>query len=239
MSGVRIRAINIKRTKEEMKTDYGELVEIDTRGGQIVCVVYGDKTKSKPYLALHGWGHHSWSRDLQWQFETIQKMGYFIIAPDMPGFGRSDGQRHSSRSETNFDEGGPIEIVEDILKYFGLVDKKINVFGYSWGGGIAISLALASAVRSNIDKLILFHPSYSEQKRNELNDIMCKKIIIIWIPTDLVHPISLGRYFHKVFPKHEYHELKCGNYVKYGDGKHAWEKYSDKTLPLIRNFLKK
>ena len=239
MSGIRIRRVNAERIKQEMKTDYGELVTIDTRGGKVVTVIYGDREKGKPYLALHGWGHQSWSRDIQWQFESLKKNGYFIIAPDMPGFGRSDGKRHSSRSETNFDQGGPIQIIEDILRYFGLNDKKINIYGYSWGGGIAISLALSSSIRKNIDKLVLFHPSYSEQKKNELSTIVCKKIIIIWIPTDLVHPIALGRYFNKVFPKHEYHELDCGKYVKYGDGKHQWEKHCDKVLPLILRFLKK
>ena len=100
------------------------------------------------------------------------------------GFGRSKGKRHSSRSETNFDQGGPIEIILDILKYFGLMNKKINVFGYSWGGGIACSLALSSSIRKNIDKLVLFHPSYTEQKKNELSRIVCNNIMIIWIPTD-------------------------------------------------------
>ena len=238
MSGIRIRKLQVGRIKPEMTTEVGELVVIPTRGGKVVTVIVGDAKKGKPYLCLHGWGFQSYSRDIQWQFETMSKMGYFVIAPDMPGFGRSDGRRHSSRSETNFDEGGPIEITEDILKYFGFLGQKINVYGYSWGGGIAISLALNWSHRKDIDKLVLFQPSYTEQKRKELAQIVCSKIIILWIPTDLVHPVSLGRYFHEVFPKHQYHEVDCGKYVKYGEGKHQWEKHSAKILPLIKAFMK-
>ena len=200
------------------------------------------RQKGKPYVCCHGWGHDSWSRDIQWQFEALSKMGYFVIAPDMPGFGRTEGMRHCSRSETNFDEGGPIEIIEDILEYFGFLGKQINVYGYSWGGGIAISLALLWKYAKTVERLVLFCASYTEQKKKELAMIPCKKILLMWVPIDLIHPISLGRYFHSVFPKHEYHEIDCGKYVRdinYGDGRHQWEKFSAKTMVHICRFMKK
>ena len=237
-TGVRIRRNKLRRANHDMTADVGELAVIDTRGGKVVTVTHGDVSKGKPYLCLHGWGHDSYSRDIQWQFEALRQLGYFVICPDMPGFGRSDGDRHCARSSTNFDAGGPVEIVEDVLKHFGLLGKKISVYGYSWGGGIALSLALSSSIRMNISKLVLFHPSYTEQKRGELAGVVCSKIILLWTPIDLIHPVALGRYFHKVLPQHEYHEVDCGKYVKGDAGKHEWEKHCDKFLPLITRFMK-
>ncbi len=102
-----------------------------------------------------------------------------IIAPDMPGFGRSPGKKNSSRSETNLDAGGPVEILLHILDKLAV--KSAVFIGYSWGGGVAISMALKAP--QYVSKLILWHGSYTD------NDKQLKSMkiptLVLWVSYSL------------------------------------------------------
>ena len=123
--GKKKRVIVIKKLKigqilQPMTTDFGRVEKIKTCAGEIAVVICGDEINSIPMICLHGWGFQSWSRDIQWLFQPASKLGYCVYAPDMPGFGRSEGDRHCSRSETNYDKNGPIQILEDLMKHYNI-----------------------------------------------------------------------------------------------------------------------
>mgnify|MGYP001015669440 CR=1 FL=1 len=214
-----------------MKTDIGELEVVKTRGGDVVVTLHGPKN-GIPYFILHGWEPTAYSGLLKWLFDPIAKEGFRVIAPDMPGFGRSVGRRHNCRSEANFDEGGPMQIMEDLIKHYNI--KNFWTFGFSWGGGISISLALIYPTRCQ--KLTLYMPSYTEQK-SELKSIK-QDTFIMWVPVDQIHPVSLGRYFKKVIPKVTYAEVDVGKY-RVGLEDDEYGQFSDKLLAPLLAFIRK
>ena len=227
---------SIKKIHVQRFSNPEKLHKIETRGGIVFCGEYGNEN-GIPMIALHAWGYESSSYDLEWKFKDLIDLGYRVIAPDMPGFGRSQinsQTKHDCRSETNYFPGGPVEIIEDIWKHFKISNtKNMGILGDSWGGSIAISLTLKYP--SLIDTLILCQPSYTEHN-NELLKLKKQKVLITWFPIDPVHPISLGIYMSKKIPNCRLVKIYPGIF-KPGDNRHAWKKHRDFILPHIREFL--
>lgn len=196
--------------------------------------VLGDEA-APVVVVLHGWGRCSWSRDLQYLFRPLAEIGYRVIAPDFPGFGRSRGKRWCSRSETNYQDGGPVQILEDVLAAMGVnTQSKVDLIGWSWGGGIACSFILASPQR--VRNLVLWQGSYTD-KDGELRAVK-HPTLIVWVPVDQVHPVSLGRHYKQEFPNSELTELKVGAF-KPERGRHCYEAASDKVTPVIVSWLRR
>ena len=128
-------------------------------------------------------------------------MGYLVVGIDMPGFGKSPGKRHKSRSEYMRIPGGPVDIVDNIIN---LLNKpSAYILGYDWGAGIAISAAIKlnnegtlkqKQNKNKINGLMLFHIAYTQQQENEIaNYINCTEIptLILWVDVEQFHPIKI------------------------------------------------
>lgn len=100
--------------------------------------------KGKTVLLLHGWGHDSshWEKVMQF----IAQQGFLVIAPDLPGFGKSQ----------TLDYPWTLENYKDFILHFAkaLELKDIFLLGHSFGGRIAILLA-SEKNDLNIEGLIL------------------------------------------------------------------------------------
>lgn len=211
----------------------GMLQRIPTRGGEVVVQVCGPEG-GRPILLLHGWGRCSWSRDLQYLFGPLADMGYRVIAPDQPGFGRTRGKRWNSRSETNYEHGGPVHVIEDVLEALGVdADRSVDLLGWSWGGGIAVSFTLRHPKR--VRRLVLWQGSYTDHQ-GELRTIK-QPSLVIWVPVDQVHPVSLGRHFKDELPRCKYVEVDVGKFAP-EKGRHCYEACSDKVIPHIVGWLR-
>lgn len=95
-------------------------------------VVYGEAGDGPPVVFLHGWGltARSYARALP----TIAATGARVIAPALPGFGRSaplDG-------EYTFEKLA--RWVDDLLDHVG-VDEPAAIVGHSFGGAVATATA--------------------------------------------------------------------------------------------------
>lgn len=131
----------------------GELRTIQTRGGDVVVQVMGPEG-GRPAIVLHGWGRCSWSRDLQYLFAPLAEAGYKVIAPDFPGFGRSQGKRWCSRSETNYQTGGPIEILEDVLTACG-VAWQVGCSHPGWCNRFWLQISFGFLVSEQFSRLLI------------------------------------------------------------------------------------
>jgi len=103
--------------------------------------------KNKKLLILHGWD----SNCQRWQKvkEILKKSGIEVLVPDLPGFGKNPPPQ----------EAWGIEDYKKWVMKFA-EDKgwqRFNLFGHSFGGGIAIKIAADPALfkKGGVDKLIL------------------------------------------------------------------------------------
>lgn len=95
-------------------------------------VVYGDAGDGPPLVFLHGWGlsARSYARALP----TIAASGARVIAPALPGFGKSA----SLEGEYTFEKLA--RWVDQLLDHLG-VDEPAALVGHSFGGAVAVATA--------------------------------------------------------------------------------------------------
>lgn len=104
-------------------------------------------------LVLHGWGGSS---DSYIEFSKyIEKMGFRVIIPDLPGFGKSDTPKESWRV-TDY-----VQFARLFAKSLGM--NKFLLFGHSFGGGIAAKWA--SENPAEISGLVLCAPAIIRDKK--------------------------------------------------------------------------
>ncbi|CAF1008674.1 unnamed protein product [Brachionus calyciflorus] len=176
------------RDEEKYDGFKGKKHLIDTSVGKVFVLELGE-SQGPTCLLIHGWSKSAGLKQWKFMFEPLIKEGYRVFAIDMPGFGHSQSaiRLFSARSDDNLLKDGPVDVIEQILNKLNI--DKFNIFGFSWGGGVAISLAIK--FKSRILKIALLMPSYTEQK-DELKQINVSTLIL-WIKEDQIHPYKLGR----------------------------------------------
>lgn len=94
--------------------------------------VYGDAGDGPPVVFLHGWAlsARAYARSLP----TIAAQGHRVLAPALPGFGRSDELPGTYTFErlANW--------VDELLEHVGIEDP-VALVGHSFGGGVAVATA--------------------------------------------------------------------------------------------------
>lgn len=94
--------------------------------------VYGDAGDGPPVVFVHGWGlsARSYARALP----TIAAAGHRVIAPALPGFGRSDALPGTYTFERL------ARWLDQVLEHVG-IDEPAALVGHSFGGGVATATA--------------------------------------------------------------------------------------------------
>lgn len=112
------------------------------------------------FLILHGWGSSSntWQR-VQ---EQISASGFWVIVPDLPGFGRTAPPKDvwGVHEYANF--------VFDFMDSLGI--QKVMLAGHSFGGQVAVQCSLLHPER--IEKLVLIAPAAVRHKPTLQNYVL-------------------------------------------------------------------
>ena len=104
-------------------------------------------------LVLHGWGSSSDSWIEVQKF--LAKEGYFVICPDLPGFGKSDIPNFAWSIEDY--EKIVIDFVKKMEEKFDDFSEPLFLLGHSFGGTISIKIASDNALK--LKKLLLCGPA--------------------------------------------------------------------------------
>jgi pimeloyl-ACP methyl ester carboxylesterase len=108
-----------------------------------ICYLEGGKASNlEPILFLHGWGV---SIEPYQEILNVLCKQYKIIAPALPGFGKSEG------NEANWDYEKYANFLLSFLQKLEI--KKFHLIGHSLGGGI--SATLAASVPASVKSIIL------------------------------------------------------------------------------------
>lgn len=120
-----------------------QLVEkqVDVNEHSIYYLEGGTASDSEPILFVHGW---SVSTKPYQEILNVLSQRYKVIAPTLPGFGKSSG------SNLNWDYNDYADFLLSFMKKLNI--NKIHLIGQSLGGGISVTLAalMPSLVRSLI-----------------------------------------------------------------------------------------
>ena len=158
---------------------------IDTTQGAIYAHIEGE---GPAVLLVHG-AHpeNSW-RVWEHNVGALAEAGFAVYALDMIGYGRSGGER--------LEHDRQAKALVELIESEGLA--QVVVGGVSWGGMIALELALTAPER--VKRLILVDSAglgyYSEA---QLEGIVCQTLVV-WGEDDIVLPLVNAAWFGAAIP---------------------------------------
>ena len=160
---------------------------IPTQYGEVYGQAVGDPANPL-VLGLHGWNaNQSWQT---WEpmLLPLADAGYYVVSVDMPGWGRSIPAKPLTMSG-----GLATAVVLAILNELNVATAVL--MGKSWGGSIALMLAIARPER--VSKLILTAPAFRMFK--ELRTLQ-QPVLLAWAEDDPVIPVTQAQHFVDALP---------------------------------------
>jgi pimeloyl-ACP methyl ester carboxylesterase len=159
---------------------------IETKHGPIHAHIEGT---GPAILLTHGaypsndW--HVWENNVA----ALASAGFAVYALDLIGYGESGGERLDHRQQA--------QALIDLMDAEGL--KTAIVGGVSWGGMIALEMALTAPER--VDRLILVDSSGAGVfPEKELAQIGCPTLVV-WGEDDSVIPVANAAFFGAAIPR--------------------------------------
>jgi len=177
------------------------------QGGPLVLGIHG-------YSQRNGW--HTWEPLMQ----PLASAGFWVVSVDMPGWGRSSADTDDNPVQT-------IVGILDKLEGDTASNQPAALMGKSWGGGIALEVALQYPDR--VDKLILTAPA--RQNLDPLRQLR-QPVLLAWSQDDPVIPYTYAQKYVECIP---HIQLKT-----YASGGHSAAQHNVADFaPKVIDFLKK
>lgn len=181
--------------------------------------VYGRTAGSGPLvLGLHGWsqrnGWHTWESLM----EPLAEAGFRVVSVDMPGWGQSPPPP-SGKLTTEAAAAVVVALLD------ALEAEAATLMGKSWGGGVALQVALSEPER--VDKLILTAPAFRDFER--LRQLEAP-VLLAWAEDDNVIPVRYAQAYVERVP-----DLRLERYETGGHS--AAQKNAEDFAPKAIEFL--
>ena len=161
---------NYENSVGKLKTDLGNIAFSIFTPNKITL-----NTKLTPILFVHGYLEHmALNKNI---IEKLLDYGYVVYTFDLPGHGRSDGDRYTIEKFTDYGL-----VLEQILGYLiNYNHNKFTIIGHSTGCTAIIQLLIKNANKFSINKIILVSPLIRSflWKTTRLLRVITKK----WKPT--------------------------------------------------------
>ena len=193
---------------------------ITTPYGNVFAKTLGDPDRPI-VLGIHGWskrnGWHTWEPLMA----PLAEAGYQVVCVDMPGWGQSTKTVDDSLM-------GESAVLSTLSILDGLVvDKAAAIMGKSWGGGVALELALDYPER--VGKLLLTAPAF--QQFSLLSDIK-QPVLLAWAEDDPIIPIQTADEYMRSLHYCQLIEYKTGGHS--AASKNA-EDFAQKAIKFLKD----
>ena len=156
------------RAVEEKMVDVGEYkVNVASAGsGPAIVMLHGED------------GKPSWK---DWEGFMVLAESYLLIIPDLVGFGGS------SRPGETPDYRAQARVVHELLDILKV--ERATLAGYSWGGQVALEVAIDWPER--VESMILVASTYDKGQLSKLSRIG-RPSLVVWAEDDLVTQLKAG-----------------------------------------------
>jgi len=157
------------------------------------------RARSKPLLLFHGSGPDVTWRTWEPQMDAFGQVRR-VYAPDWPGWGDSAGKRPEGAERFN-----PAPMIKVVMRALEALDiPHADIGGVSWGGFIALELALAAPER--VDRLLLVDAACRpEDLAAGRYAAVTQPVWLAWAEEDPIIPLSLGRALAAALPNCSLH----------------------------------
>ncbi|KRX00287.1 P-loop containing nucleoside triphosphate hydrolase [Pseudocohnilembus persalinus] len=168
-------------------------------------------------LFLHGIGGQTSNGQtcLPYLFESVVRKGFFVVAPDFPGYGESKGQKFSSRITENKEK--LTQFIHEVITYYknkqSQKNQKVLIIGHDYGGSAAFHYASNSISNNQIGQMFIFHPSWNISSPMEILQQINISTTLLWVQTDQFHDIKIGEKINKIIPKSKLFKFDCGKFT--------------------------
>lgn len=156
-----------------------------------------------PILILHGWSNEMSGKRYQAIQSFLEKKGFTVLAPDLPGFGTNSVQKETLEFEDY------VRFVHDYIKELNI--KKVILLGHSFGGRIAIRFS--ARYPNLVEKLIITGASGIPHPLSSLRKKIVYVLTKILRPLFFIPPFSL---LYSFFRKLVYYSIGEMDYYKAG-----------------------
>lgn len=133
--------------------------------------------------------------------QPLADAGFWVVSVDMPGWGQS-----ILRKRERLINGNAVTAVSQILD--ALEVETAVLMGKSWGGGVALNLALQEP--SRVNKLILTAPAW--QNGTEALQALTQPVLMAWSKDDTVIPYSYAQPYSTAIPNCQLESYETGGH---------------------------
>ena len=186
-----------------------EVQYVPTPAGEL-CVHHNGAWGQRVAVLLHGYGSGCGASNLATEARALAERGFHVVGIDLPGFSGSRAvPRCSGRTEKMWGEGGPLVCVESVLAAFGVTPKKrAVVFGFDFGGSLALGLASRPAKARLVRAACVYHANWTDSVV-ALNKVSVP-VAVMWMTSDQNHPMAVGNKIVRALPKGTLTKLRAG-----------------------------
>ncbi len=173
---------------------------LDTEFAEVHAKSVGNQTDPL-VLGIHGFSQRNGWQTWEPLMQPLADAGFWVVSVDMPGWGQS-----ILRKRERLLNGNAVTAVSQIFD--ALEVETAVLMGKSWGGGVALNLALQEP--SRVSKLILTAPAW--QNGTEALHALTQPVLMAWSMDDTVIPYSYAQAYSAAIPNCQLESYKTGGH---------------------------
>ncbi len=192
---------------------------VDTEFAEVHAQSVGDRNNPL-LLGIHGYSQSNGWATWEPLMRPLADAGFWVVSVDMPGWGQS-----VLKKRERLLNGDAVTAVSQIIT--ALEAQTVCLMGKSWGGGVALRLALQEP--SRVSKLILTAPAW----QNGLDPLrrLTQPVLLAWSQDDPVIPYKYAQEYSTAMPNCQLESYATGGHSAAPDNA---EDFAPKAIKFLK-----